>query len=301
MTDLLPCPQCNLVPVDSPTEFAAGVPGWGWVVHCSNFHLKRTAKTREEAVEKWNLVSLTARKPEFDEVGYPTEQTLEDLFHWGTSSKSVLQALFDFIEEALNLDYGSFSVEGEKIRIVTGGWSGNEAVIGALQQNLAFWGLCWEFSHRGGLHWFYSPEYVFRAVPPEPGSLIIDEATPFGEAEALYLSSLVRPTRLKEGKLKVGADSYEKIATGPNEGEKVYAEFRKGWAREMGRPEKTGWLIETEASSGQICYLSSIHHGMIQWGPDSTDAIRFARQGDAERMISDLNIRGASAVEHAWG
>lgn len=66
-------------------------------------------------------------------------------------------------------------------------------------------------------------------------------------------------------------------------------------------PEETGWLIETEASTGQICYLSSIHAGMIRWDPDSTEAIRFARQEDAERVMNDLNIRAASAVEHAWG
>lgn len=220
MTDLLPCPQCNLAPMDRPTEFAAGVSGWGWVLQCSNrHHLRRTAETREKAIEKWNFSVLMARKPEFDEAGYPADQTLEDISRWKVESKSLLQTLFVFIEETLNLDYGSFSVEGEVVRIVTGGWSGNEAVIGALQQNLAFWGLCWESSHRGGLHWFYSPERVFRAVPPEPRSLIIDEATPFGEAEALYLSRLVKPTQPEEGGLKVGAEGRRERLS--------YTEFQK--------------------------------------------------------------------------
>lgn len=41
--------------------------------------------------------------------------------------------------------------------VLTGGWSGNEAVIEALQQNALFWSLCWMSSHRGGKHVFVLP------------------------------------------------------------------------------------------------------------------------------------------------
>lgn len=40
------------------------------------------------------------------------------------------------------------------IRVATGGWSENQAMIGALRRNLAFWSLYWEASCRGGEHVF---------------------------------------------------------------------------------------------------------------------------------------------------
>lgn len=40
------------------------------------------------------------------------------------------------------------------LKMATGGWSGNEEIIIAMNENLALWGLLWESSHRGGLEVF---------------------------------------------------------------------------------------------------------------------------------------------------
>lgn len=48
----------------------------------------------------------------------------------------------------------------KKLYLSTGGWSGNEELIGALRENRCFWMLCWEQSKRGGHYWFKLPRMV---------------------------------------------------------------------------------------------------------------------------------------------
>ncbi len=46
------------------------------------------------------------------------------------------------------------SLRGRKFKLSTGGWSGNEEVMSALDQNKMFNMVCWESSKRGG-HFVY--------------------------------------------------------------------------------------------------------------------------------------------------
>jgi hypothetical protein len=81
---------------------------------------------------------------------YPTEQELAAIRVWDVHD---VPGLFDYVREIWNWP-DMATMEGGMLRLATGGWSGNEDIIGALHDNLMFWMLCWQSSERGGLHWF---------------------------------------------------------------------------------------------------------------------------------------------------
>ncbi len=88
--------------------------------------------------------------PELDDDGYPTEETLAHIRKWPVTD---LHGLFDYISWAWC--YPQFweeeAVPGFRmIQCSTGGWSGNEDLIGALQENSVAWLLSWYQSTRGG-------------------------------------------------------------------------------------------------------------------------------------------------------
>lgn len=47
------------------------------------------------------------------------------------------------------------ATDGYRLTLITGGWSGNEDVVTALQENWTFWPRFWERSERGGKHEFH--------------------------------------------------------------------------------------------------------------------------------------------------
>lgn len=93
--------------------------------------------------------------PTFDADGYPTDETLDAIKLW-PHQKS--RELFAFIKAAWKYpDYFS-EPENGVYRIVTGGWSGNESLIAALEKNFIVRVTCWQSSSRGGLHKYELPE-----------------------------------------------------------------------------------------------------------------------------------------------
>ena len=89
-------------------------------------------------------------EPEFDRNGYPTESTLERIKKWDFEDWS---GLIDFITSTWH--WPDYAIMGRKyLELHTGGWSGNEDVICALQDNLMIWGLYWHSSERGGHYKF---------------------------------------------------------------------------------------------------------------------------------------------------
>jgi len=87
----------------------------------------------------------------FDGDGYPSEETLEAITEWKSDD---YEGLARFVCGAWNNDYGLFVYEEVHLKLVTGGWSGNESVISAMRANLVWWMLFWHLSKRGGSHEF---------------------------------------------------------------------------------------------------------------------------------------------------
>ncbi len=83
---------------------------------------------------------------------YPTEEQLETIKNWDLLKKSVIE-LLDFIEPLWEY-HDRFIRKRHILYLSTGGWSGNEDIIGALHQNFLFWSLYWASSKRGGHYWF---------------------------------------------------------------------------------------------------------------------------------------------------
>ncbi len=90
--------------------------------------------------------------PTLDSDGYPTEDTLTTIATWPASQ---LDNLVPFVCEAWSYpDHAVHDKAKATLYLSTGGWSGNESIITALEKNLVFWGMCWFKSQRGGHYWF---------------------------------------------------------------------------------------------------------------------------------------------------
>jgi len=86
-----------------------------------------------------------------DDDGYPTDATLKRVAEWPHTD---IPALLDFLKSIWWCPDMLMDRAGGKLHMSTGGWSGNESIIKALQQNRIFWVMHWESSRRGGHHEF---------------------------------------------------------------------------------------------------------------------------------------------------
>jgi len=85
--------------------------------------------------------------------GYPEESELQKIAEWDYKD---FCSLMQYIKERWKYaDIGYFDGINNIYQFSTGGWSGNESIISALQENVMFWACCWQSSKRGG-------HYVFR-------------------------------------------------------------------------------------------------------------------------------------------
>lgn len=95
-----------------------------------------------------------------DDDGYPTESALEIVKLWHWTDK---RGWFDFIKSIWwTPSWGWHEHQKSKdekviihtLELSTGGWSGNESVISAMQDNTMLWHMTWVQSRRGGHYIF---------------------------------------------------------------------------------------------------------------------------------------------------
>ena len=85
------------------------------------------------------------------EDGYPTDKELKTIKNW--PHKDGWHGLMQYLKERWQYpDY--FRQDRNIYEVSTGGWSGHEEMIRALEENLLFWGCCWWSSRRGGHYEF---------------------------------------------------------------------------------------------------------------------------------------------------
>lgn len=104
-----------------------------------------------------------------DGAGYPTKQALRWLLT-PTSPRQAIQTLVSM----WNTEYGQVSpnikeheretfggeFNSDHIRLVTGGWSGNEEALATFELNTVAHMMTWRLSTRGGLHIFEVPSWL---------------------------------------------------------------------------------------------------------------------------------------------
>lgn len=93
---------------------------------------------------------------------YPTEEQLQRIETW--DYKEGFDGLAEYVCNIWHFpdwaDYKPLAMdeydrEYRELRLATAGWSGNESIVTALHKNRMFTMLCWQSSHRGGLHIYH--------------------------------------------------------------------------------------------------------------------------------------------------
>jgi len=119
-------------------------------------------KVEQKLAEDAKTVEALLANGDFiDEDGYPTEDTLRIIELWPFDNS---KGWFEFIRDNWHLAHWGWR-EQEAIDeitndknwcyyVSTGGWSGNESIIGAMQKNWVLWNVCWAQSRRGGHYIF---------------------------------------------------------------------------------------------------------------------------------------------------
>lgn len=101
-----------------------------------------------------------------DSDGYPDEQDLKKIREWPYNKYGRLFEFVKSIWEFAEVGYFEQSKQDDTTysdtiyTLHTGGWSGNEDIIRAMQENIIFWTTCWVWSRQGGHYEFKLPKTI---------------------------------------------------------------------------------------------------------------------------------------------
>jgi len=85
---------------------------------------------------------------------YPTEEELKLIKTWKYDD---FHGLMQFIYTIWNYADWGWHHKDDQYSISTGGWSGNEDIINAMQENIIWWQIFWYSTTRGG-HYIFKSE-----------------------------------------------------------------------------------------------------------------------------------------------
>ncbi len=92
---------------------------------------------------------------------YPTDDEVAAVRNWKFDEPGSFVKFLEYVKAIGHywpMDMFGWSQEGRTYHISTGGWSGNEEILGAMQDNFIFWSVCWRSSRRGGHFVFEVPD-----------------------------------------------------------------------------------------------------------------------------------------------
>lgn len=90
--------------------------------------------------------------------GYPRVEVAEAIKNWEITKFEDCITLLEYVGDVWKYKDWGWERDGNEYHISTGGWSGNEELMAALEQNWMFWNMCWVQSRRGG-------HYIFEVHP----------------------------------------------------------------------------------------------------------------------------------------
>lgn len=106
--------------------------------------------------------------PTFLEDGSLNPETISIIKNWDCINNGT-EELMKYVMGCWNYHYGKIQYgkrdNRKTITFITGGWSENEYVLSALEQNIIFYPLLWHSSYRGGKTIFYMPEHKCKPQP----------------------------------------------------------------------------------------------------------------------------------------